>query len=300
MPPFPRAALLSIVLLFVAVVTLQAMHERQQPLGLPAGVTGNVLYVRSPEFMKRAALSFDSLAADAYWVRAVQHYGRTKLDTNANKQYDLLYPLLDLTTSLDPYFDIAYRFGAVFLAEPYPSGAGRPDQAIALLQKGLRAQPKKWELAQDTGFVYYWWRRDYATAAAWFNRAGDVPGAPNWMKPLAAVTLAQGGNRASSRVLWTQVLNSADADWLREQARFRLTQLDAMDQITALEDVIQAYRERTGSLPASWNDMARAGMLRGIPIDPTRHVYRLDPSSGKVTLAPDSPLNPLPDPDRPA
>ena len=52
-------------------------------------------------------------------------------------EYDLLYPLLDLTTTLDPLFNIAYRFGAIFLAEAYPAGAGRPDLAVALLEKGI-------------------------------------------------------------------------------------------------------------------------------------------------------------------
>src|SRR6185369_14417961 len=110
------------------------MQERRQPLGLPPGVTGNVLYVHSPEFMKRAALSYQAVLADVYWIRAIQHYGGTKLANNSDKQYDMLYPLLDLTTTLDPYFDIAYGFGAIFLAEPYPAGPGRPDQAITLLQ----------------------------------------------------------------------------------------------------------------------------------------------------------------------
>ena len=49
--------------------------------------------------------------------------------------------MLDLTTTLDPLFNVAYRFGAIFLAEPYPGGAGRPDLAIALLEKGLQARP---------------------------------------------------------------------------------------------------------------------------------------------------------------
>ena len=73
----------------------------------------------------------------------------------------MLYPLLDLTTTLDPYFSIAYRFGAIFLGEAYPGGPGRPDLAIALLQKGLAAQPEKWQYMQDLGFVYYWHMRDY-------------------------------------------------------------------------------------------------------------------------------------------
>jgi tetratricopeptide (TPR) repeat protein len=284
----------TLMALFAAVVGLQAVQARRQPLGLPTGISGNLLYLRSPEFVKRAALSFDALAADAYWIRTVQHYGRTKLSTEPGKQYDLLNPLLDLTTSLDPYFDVAYSFGAVFLAEQYPAGAGRPDQAIALLHKGLSAQPQKWQLARDLGFVYYWWVHDYPMAAEWFRRAAAMPNAPTWLAPLAAVTLAQGGNRVSSRALWTELLNNPDLDWVRKQAQLRLTQLDAMDQIAALEGAIESYRVRAGSRPQSWQDLIRGGVLRGIPIDPTGHPYRIDAVSGAVTLAPDSPLNPLP------
>jgi tetratricopeptide (TPR) repeat protein len=289
----------AVVVLLAAVVGLQAARERQEGTGRPAGPAAHILYVRSPAFMKRAALSYDSLVADVYWIRAVQHYGQTKLSGAADKQYDLLFPLLDLTTSLDPRFNIAYRFGAIFLAENYPAGAGRPDQAIALLEKGLQQQPGKWEFAQDIGFVHYWFRQDYMQAAEWFTRASQMPKAPNWLQALAAVTLAKGGSRESSRQLWQEVLNSAEAEWLQEQARFRLSQLDAMDQIAALEGAVALYRERTGTQPRVWADLIRAGYLRGLPVDPRGHQYQLDPFAGTVALARDSPLNPLPVPEQP-
>jgi len=292
-----------IAVLFAGVVGLQAARERLGSGPAPSAVTGHVLYVRSSQFLTRAALSYRSLVADVYWIRAIQHYGGTKLSKDPNKQYDLLFPLLDLTTSLDPHFNVAYRFGAIFLAEPPPAGPGRPDQAIALLQKGLQAQPERWEFAEDIGFVHYWWEHDYMKAAEWFRRAADMPNAPNWMSGLAAVTLAQGGNRESSRRLWQEMLKDQDAaDWIMSQARFRLTQLDALDQIDALERVVNAYAQRSGSLPRTWEDVVRAGYLRGIPVDPERHPYQLDPLRGRVGLDPHSPLNPLPtsDPPRPA
>jgi tetratricopeptide (TPR) repeat protein len=293
------AAWAALMVLFAAVVGLQMIQAHEPPLATPEGVRTNLLYVRSPQFLGRATLSFHAFLADIYWIRAVQHYGGTKLSKEPNKQYDVLYPLLDLTTSLDPYFDVVYKFGSVFLAEPYPAGAGRPDQAIALLQKGLRTRPDKWELAQGIGFVYYWWLTDYQNAAMWFNRAADLPNAPDWLRPLAAVTLAQGGNRASSRVLWTEIARNADADWLRDQASFRLKQLDALDGIDFIQRIVDQYRGRTGVPPASWDDMTRAGLLRGVPPDPTGVPFRLDPATAKVTLDPSSSLNPLPSVEHP-
>src|SRR5687767_1664043 len=123
------------VFLLGAIVGLQIVRERAAPLERD---DEELLYVRSPEAVKRLALSYDSLVADLYWLRAIHHYGSTKRSTDPDKTYHLLYPLLDLTTSLDPLFNAAYQFGAIFLAEPFPGGPGRPDQAVALLQKGIK------------------------------------------------------------------------------------------------------------------------------------------------------------------
>ena len=284
-----RMVVLLIVLLG-AVVGLQAIHERGG--GAPASTTANMLYVRSPEAVKRLALSYESLLADIYWIRAIQHYGTTKLSTDPAKQYDLLYPLLDLTTSLDPRFNVAYYFGSIFLAEPLPGGLGRPDLAVALLEKGLRAQPRKWELAQSIGFVHYWWRQDYEEAAAWFARAAAFPNAPVWMGPLAAVTLAEGGRRDSSRLLWQQIAQEAEDEWFRAEAARRLRQLDAMDQLDALQEAASAFEQRLGRPPSGWDDLRGAGYLRGTPVDPAGTPYRLE--SGVVGLDAASPLAPLP------
>jgi tetratricopeptide (TPR) repeat protein len=281
------------------VVLLQMDRERRFRSAEPVEQT---LYVRSPAAVRRMVLSYDAMAADLYWIRAVQHYGSTKLANNARRRYELLYPLLDLTTSLDPYFNRAYRFGAIFLAEKPPAGPGRADLAIALLQKGLTAQPKRWEFAWDLGFVYYWHRQDYARAAEWFKRSADIPGAPLWLGPMAAVTLAKGGDRATSRQLWNEVVKSAPeaAGWVRVQAELRLLQLDAMDQIDVLENVAKEYERRTGSLPFTWDEMVRAGFLRGVPVDPRGFPYELNPYWGIVTLSEKSTLNPLPTHDKPS
>ena len=288
------ASVAGAAILLGVIVTLQAQREDLAPPAADA----SLLYVRSPAFIRRAVLSYDALAADVYWIRALQHYGRTKLAPDVEKHYDLLYPLLDITTSLDPHFNLAYRFGAIFLAEPPPGGAGRPDLAIALLEKGLEAQPTRWEFVQDIGFVHYWWTRDYVRAAAAFRRAASIPGAPSWMGPLAAVTEAEGGNRESSRRLWREILADEDEEWLRQQAVFRLRQLDAMDRIDDLVRRIGIYRARQGTMPRSWNDLGRAGLLEARPIDPDGFEYRLDPFTGAIGLDPASTLNPLPAPER--
>jgi hypothetical protein len=277
---------------FLAAVALQTGRDRVYPRELRE--TERMLYVRSTEAARRMALSYDALAADVYWFRAVQHYGGDRLTRAAGwRRYELLYPLLDLATSLDPYFNIAYRFGAIFLSEPYPGGAGRPDQAVALLRKGIAAQPTKWQYYHDAAFVHYWHLRDYGAAAAWFQRAGALPGAPEWLAPVAASMLARGGDRASARFLWHQIL-AADQPWLRRNAERALQQLDAMDRIDEIEARIRRHPPAAAEL-YSWDGLIRRGIVSGIPVDSTYTPFDIDPLSGKVTVSNRSPLYPMPD-----
>ncbi len=284
-------ALVLAAVLLAAAIALEVARDREY--GEPWAATG-VMYVRSGPAMAKIALSYRSVLADVYWIRAIQHYGGTRRSHDPDKRYDLLYPLLDVATSLDPWFSIAYRFGAVFLAEAPPGGPGRPDEGIALLEKGLRASPDTWQYMQDIGFVYYWWLHDYGRAAQWFERAGSVKGAPWFLKSLAAVTAAEGGDRARSRLLWRELAGSADNEWLRNNARLRLAQLDALDEIDQLQARVRAFELQASRRPASWDALVAAGVLRGIPLDPAGSPYVLDPATGAVEVSRRSPLYPLP------
>lgn len=272
-------------------IGLQVVRDALYPRA--AAQAAETLYVRSPEAMKRLALGFDAVAADVYWIRAIQHFGGERLAREGTQSFALLYPLLDIATSLDPYFNIAYRFGAIFVSEPYPGGPGRPDQAVALLRKGIAAQPSKWQYYHDVGFVYYWQVQDYHAAAEWFQRASQQPGAPKWLRPLAAAMLTHGQDRASARFIWQQILQSED-QWLRKAADRALLQLEAMDVIDALEARLRAVAPPPGE-PYSWDRLVRGGALRGVPVDPAGYPYEIDPRTGEIGVSRRSPLFPLPE-----
>ena len=257
-------------------------------------VETRLLYIPDGEVLDRMALSFDALLADVYWIRALQHYGGTKRSEDEEKSYELLGPLLDIATTLDPRFNAAYRFGSIFLTEGYPNGPGRPDLAIALLQKGIEEMPDKWQYYMDIGFIHYWWLQDYDTAASWFEKAADVPGASPWLRSLAANTLATGGSRESSRTLWQQIYDAADHDWIRDESARRLTQLQALDDIDGLIEAAQRFVEQSGRPPRSWEELIDAGLLPGFPVDPTGRPYVMDFTSATINVSSDSELFPLP------
>ncbi len=275
---------------FAAAIGLQMARDTAYPRGESAGRA--LMYVQSPAALRRIVLSFDALAADVYWMRALQHYGGDRLSKTKQGKYAQLYPLLDLATSLDPYFTIAYRFGAIFLSEAYPGGPGRPDQAIALLRKGIEVQPPRWQYYHDIAFVHYWQLQDLEGAARWFRMAASQPGAPNWLEPVAASMLIQGGDRASARFLLRQILQSEE-QWLRRAAARSLMQLDALDAIDQLRALVQRHPPPAGER-YSWQWLNRGGVVQGIPIDPAGAPFDLDPVTGDITVSTRSELSPMP------
>jgi hypothetical protein len=88
--------------------------------------------------------------------------------------------------------------------------------------------------------------------------------------------------------------DTVDNEWLRNEASRRLIQLRALDEIDQLTAAARAFRDRTGQPPLSWEVLVRAGLLPGIPLDPSGHQYVLKPLTGVVDVSMQSPLFPLP------
>jgi hypothetical protein len=292
MKPSNRWLYASVAALLALSVAVQVARDRGWQPYQPANP---LLWIQSGAVMKRLSLGFENLVADVYWMRAVVYYGGEHRTKGEQADYQLLYPLLELVTTLDPRFKVAYRFGAIFLTEAYPNGPGRPDLAIHLLQRGLAADGPQWEYMQDIGFIHFWWLRDYARAAEWFQKASDAPNGPLWLRPLAATTLARGGDRDSARMLWRQLAENTDVAWIRETAVRRLMQLDAIDAIDRLNASADRFEARTGRRPQSWQELVTGERLPGVPLDPSGAPFELDAATGRITLARGSPLWPMPD-----
>jgi len=58
--------------------------------------------------------------------------------------------------------------------------------------------------------------------------------------------------------------------------------------VPQLEQLVQLYREKTGSLPDSFLQLVSAGYLRHIPLDPLGHPYKLRPDGRVEVQDPDA------------
>jgi tetratricopeptide (TPR) repeat protein len=248
------------------------------------------------------SLGHEALAADIYWIRAVQYFGRKLIDSDkplssgASKELrmDLLAPLLNIVVTLDPQHIPAYRFGAIFLPERDMAAA------TTLLERGVRENPNEWRLYQDLGYIY--WQagkastgeqeiENYTKAAEWYEKGSNVAGAMWWMRDLAGLMKIKGGSREAARAVYSTYLTSDDQN-IHGQAIGRLKQLRSLDELDAINAVLARYKEQTGACPSDLRALAptlRSMKLtlneNSMPVDPDGFVYSYDAPKCKAELA---------------
>lgn len=250
-------------------------RQRVETLRGKEATLEEVLYVPSGKVLKRMSLGYSTLLADVYWTRAVQYFGARFQERST--RYDLLAPLLDITTDLDPHLIVAYNTGSIFLSQRVPAGAGQPDKAVALLEKGIRENPEYWRLYFTLGFVHYIDRHDTKAAQEAFEKGSNVPGAMVFMKVMAARMAEHGGDIRTAIALWDAIRRTNTDKNVLQNAESHLLSLRADAAIEDLEQRVQTYYSRTGAFPRSWSDMIRAGILPGIPLDPNQKPFKLMP-----------------------
>lgn len=171
-------------------------------------------------WVKPATLGRARLAADAAWLEAIQYYGRHR---KADRRYPYAQLLFTTLVGLDPLFENAYVFGALVLAED----VGRFDQARALLEEGILANPESWRLRFELGFLCYLHGPSKSEAATLLRRAADTKGAPESVARLAAFAATRGGDRTLAVSLWTEVYRATDNPEIQRIARQYLEDLGA-------------------------------------------------------------------------
>lgn len=265
-----------IACLALSVLTLRKIDQIREGATLK-----EVLYIPSANTVKRMSLGYDGLLADIYWTRAVQYFG---LHHHAeSKEYLLLKPLLEITTTLDPHLLPAYEFGSIFLSQKPPEGAGDPKAAAELVKRGIEKNPEAWKLWYHLGFIEWQELHDPAAASEAFLSGSKVPGAQPWMKVMAAQLAQHAGNIETARYLWSNIYQSTEDKLIRENAIKRLTALKSDEQVEFLQNFIDRYREQMGQYPAGFSQLISAGWIRRIPLDPLGYPYRIQ--NGRVVVA---------------
>lgn len=284
-----------------ASIVLQRWIDRERGVG---SAVEEALYINSGQTLKRASLGFDGLLADLYWLRTIQYFGGKSQqmtgDLNVGNvgewKLNLLEPLINITTELDPSYVSAYRFGSLFLPDINPDGA------IKLAQRAIADNPQDWRLQQDLGFIF-WKLKRFPEASEAYLQGSRLPEAPRWMEQMSAIMRANGGDRATAKQMFLRIYETTDDPTVKKTSLGRLQSYQAEDEIAFLQRLLTSYREQKGSCPASLPALLKAlppPALQQIkqaglrfdeqlaPLDPHDFAYTFEAAACTVALAAES------------
>lgn len=259
--------LLTVLLGLASVVGISRwIDSRRTPVDV--GIEEERLYLTG-NMVKRMSLGFNGLAADWYWMRALQYVGRKvlsseglQLDSVGPLNLKLLAPLLDTATTLDPQFMEPYEYAAIVLP------AVDINEAKRITKKGIAANPSSWRLYQHLGYIY-WQQQDYEAARDTYRDGAKLPGAPAWMEAMQARMAVEGGSRGTAREIYLRMYEQAGDQKVKDMARRRLLQLQSFDERDGLRRLMNTYKSQGGKCPNSWADLAPILRALRIPVDPS-------------------------------
>jgi hypothetical protein len=235
-------------------------------------------YFPSGRLVREASIEYQSLAADAIWLIAINYYGR---HTQTDQRYDWLGHILRQLTVLDPHFVSAYHFGAITLAWD----AHKPDSAVTLLTDGMKANPMEWQLPFDAGFILFMQGRNQdgpvaavsaQQAARFFSVSAKLPGAWSVVERWAPYVTAKSGDFDAAKQMWADIYYRTQNRKLRELVLRQLEHLLREEGLARLQEAVNRFREAERRPPASLRELVERGFIPAVPKKPATGYYYLD------------------------
>jgi hypothetical protein len=264
-------AVLLVALVSVAVLAGRGATGRRAEYRMATGWTP----VPSGETLRRLSFGYDRVVADVMWIRALQYFGEKRL---ARAPMPRLGEYIDATVALDPNFVAPYVFGGLVMMQDL----GQPEESVDLLLRGMAANPDRWELPFELGFLLFVDAKQPARAAHFFELAAAREGCPAMARRFAAWTYAEGGDRSECRRICEDILSEAGDERMRTFAQESLARLRIEEDLETLRAALGRYRERTGAWPGSLPALVAAGDMAAVPEEPRGGFYAYRPETGQV------------------
>ena len=271
-----RLCRLAMAALAVLVIGLSQAWLTAHPLRRdPAG---RLLYLPNGRFLRLASLGHRTLLADLIYLWSIQYYGAYR----GQERFAFLDHVYgSVIARLDPRYVDPYLIGSLIMVIEKRD----LDGGLRLLDQGMDANPEEWILPYEAGFFAYDLGRDYPRAAAYFERALAIPGAPASVRRLHAEMFNRRGDKERSLELWREVLRDAVDPKIAAVAANHVHDLAIEVDGARLGRALALWKERHGSWPPRLDALVAAGLLPEIPVDPDGRPYVYDPATGSVRSA---------------
>lgn len=229
-------------------------------------------YLPSGNFLKGAFLSFDEVFADLLWIKTLGYFGE---HAQGDQNYQWLSRLLDITTTLDPYFQDPYEFGGVILSWEL----GDIDAGISILKKGMervpRHHPRYWYLPFYIAFNYMYYKGDYKIAGEYLEIAASFPQRPAYLPLLVARLYSNTEDPGLALPFLEEMLAKTSSPEFREKLENRIKDVLIKQHVLLLSKACNQFQESTGRSLEHLGDLTTSGLLREIPREPYGGKYEI-------------------------
>ncbi len=235
----------------------------------------SLLYLPTGRFIKSAVLGFDELAADILYVKAIGYFGGHYL---SDREYEWLYHILDVVTTLSPAFKDPYEFGAIILALE----AGEIENSNRLLKKGIKHSPRYWRFPFYLGFNYFFYLGDYQSAAFYMERASRSPGHPAYLPSLTSRLYAEARNPEYAIEFLIEIYKGTEDEMIKKEIEVRIKELIIERDLNLLEKMVRRYVQLYNHTPLSLKELVKSNLIKYIPKEPFGGHYYIDEEAGLV------------------
>jgi len=234
-------------------------------------------FVPRPEFVRIASFGFTSLAADYYWLLAVQLVGGAVVDSTTHAPR--IGKLLDVVTGLDPWVDHPYRFGAVWMIDSEDSVR----HANELLRRGISYHPGEWRDRFYLGFNQFYYLDDNKAAAETLEAAAQLSAAPPYLGRLVARLRSESDGLDAAAMFLEELVRHASNDYERGEYEKALAEIETERRARFLDAARAEYKRRNGKDILDVTDLLAepSPVLRQLPAEPNGSGWKLD-DSGQI------------------
>lgn len=233
-------------------------------------VIENMLYLPSGKFLKGAALGFDEMLADLLWIKAIGYFGSHAV---TDQDYSWLSHILDIVTTLDPFFQYPYEFGGVILA----TEIGEVDKSNQLLEKGMKnvleTHERYWYFPFFIAFNYMYYKNDYKTAAHYLETTSKFPQSPDYLPLLVSRLYADADEPEVAITFLKEMIEGTDNPELNEKLKLRLNEVINNCNIQFLEKAKANFFLKFFRYPKTIKEMFENGFILYMPVDPRGGEY---------------------------
>jgi tetratricopeptide (TPR) repeat protein len=262
----------------MALVLVVGLHLLQVRIDAQRAVTPKLqrfMYLPKGEYLRVAVFGYEQVVADLLWIQAIQAMGERTVTKEAGQW---IYRALDVITTLDPKFVRVYETGGIVLV----TLVVLVEESNRILEKGIQYNPDYWPLPYLLGFNYYFESHDDARAADYIAKASRLPGAPEYLAPLAARLYASAREPQVAIDFLARMYEQTSDENVKQVLEQRLKEVVVERDLQLLEEGISRYRKLNKRAPESLEDLVGPGLLRALPREPFGGRYLYDPRTQTV------------------